>query len=112
MGAESKLEVVFHDNISGNDRTLTASLDGAEWPIGKTITYRLSITPEYDLQFVTEPTLQDAHYIIYPIKIKVDPKLVELNKKGEVVGGGWTLKSTSPKVTLCKELTELTSLGY
>ncbi len=112
LGAESKLEVVFHDNISGNDRTLTASLNGAVWPMGKTITYRLSITSEYDLQFVTEPTLQDAHYIIYPIKIKVDPKLVELNKKGEAVGGGWTLKSTSPKVTLCKELTDLTSLGY
>lgn len=112
LGAESKLEVVFHDNISGNDRPLTASLNGAVWPMGKTITYRLSITPEYDLKFITEPTLQDAHYIIYPIKIKVDPKLVELNKKGEVVGGGWTLKSTSPKVTLCKELTDLTSLGY
>ena len=112
LGAESKLEVVFHDNISGNDRMLSASLNGAVWPMGKTITYRLSITPEYDLKFITEPTLQDAHYIIYPIKIKVDPKLVELNKKGEAVGGGWTLKSTSPKVTLCKELTDLTSLGY
>lgn len=112
LGADSKLEVIFHDNISGNDRTLTASLNGAEWPMGKTVTYRLSITPEYELKFVTEPTLQDAHYVIYPIKIKVDPTLVDKNKKGEVVGGGWTLKSTSPKVTLCKELTELTSLGY
>ena len=112
LGADSKLEVAFHDNISGKDRTLTASLNGAEWPMGKTVTYRLSITPEYELKFVTEPTLQDAHYVIYPIKIKVDPMLVEKNKKGEVVGGGWTLKSTSPKVTLCKELTELTSLGY
>lgn len=112
LGADSQLEVIFHDNISGNDRTLTASLNGAEWPMGKTVTYRLSITPEYELKFVTEPTLQDAHYVIYPIKIKVDPMLVEKNKKGEVVGGGWTLKSTSPKVTLCKELTELTSLGY
>lgn len=112
LGADSKLEVAFHDNISGRDRTLTASLNGAEWPMGKTVTYRLSITPEYELKFVTEPTLQDAHYVIYPIKIKVDPMLVEKNKKGEVVGGGWTLKSTSPKVTLCKELTELTSLGY
>ena len=112
LGADSKLEVAFHDNISGNDRILSASLNGAEWPMGKTVTYRLSITPEYELKFVTEPTLQDAHYVIYPIKIKVDPMLVEKNKKGEVVGGGWTLKSTSPKVTLCKELTELTSLGY
>ena len=80
--------------------------------MGKTVTYRLSITPEYELKFVTGPTLQDAHYVIYPIKIKVDPTLVDKNKKGDVVGGGWTLKSTSPKVTLCKELTELTSLGY
>lgn len=112
LGADSKLEVAFHDNISGKDRILSASLNGAEWPMGKTVTYRLSITPEYELKFVTEPALQDAHYVIYPIKIKVDPTLVDKNKKGEVVGGGWTLKSTSPKVTLCKELTELTSLGY
>ena len=112
LGADSKLEVIFHDNISGRDRTLSASLNGAEWPMGKTVTYRLSITPEYELKFVTEPTLQDAHYVIYPIKIKVDPTLVDKDKKGKVVGGGWTLKSTSPKVTLCKELTELTSLGY
>lgn len=112
LGADSKLEVAFHDNISGKDRILSASLNGAVWPMGKTVTYRLSITPEYELKFVTEPTLQDAHYVIYPIKIKVDPTLVDKNKMGEVVGGGWTLKSTSPKVTLCKELTELTSLGY
>lgn len=112
LGADSKLEVAFHDNISGNDRILSASLNGAVWPMGKTVTYRLSITPEYELKFVTEPTLQDAHYVIYPIKIKVDPTLVDKDKKGKVVGGGWTLKSTSPKVTLCKELTELTSLGY
>lgn len=112
LGADSKLEVAFHDNISGRDRTLSASLNGAEWPMGKTVTYRLSITPEYELKFTSEPKVQDAHYVIYPIKIKVDPTLVDKNKRGEVVGGGWTLKSTSPKVTLCKELTELTSLGY
>lgn len=112
LGADSKLEVAFHDNISGNDRILSASLKDAVWPMGKTVTYRLSITPEYELKFTSEPEVQDAHYIIYPIKIKVDPTLVDKNKKGEVVGGGWTLKSTSPKVTLCKELTELTSLGY
>ena len=112
LGADSKLEVAFHDNISGNDRILSASLNGAVWPMGKTVTYRLSITPEYELKFTSESKVQDAHYVIYPIKIKVDPTLVDKNKKGEVVGGGWTLKSTSPKVTLCKELTELTSLGY
>lgn len=102
LGADSKLEVMFHDNISGRDRLLTASLNGAEWPMGKTVTYRLSITPEYELEFTTEPQVQDAHYVIYPIKIKVDPGLT----------GGWRLKSTSPKVTLRKNLTELEEVGY
>ena len=102
LGAASKLEVAFHDDISGKDRILSASLNGAEWPMGKTVTYRLSITPEYELKFTSEPEVQDAHYVIYPIKIKVDPMLKE----------GWTLKSSSSKVTLRKELTELQSIGY
>lgn len=102
LGADSKLEVMFHDDISGRDRLLTASLNGAEWPMGKTVTYRLSITPEYELEFTSEPQVQDAHYVIYPIKIKVDPGLT----------GGWQLKSTSPKVTLRKNLTELEEVGY
>ena len=102
LGADSKLEVMFHDNISGRDRLLTASLNGAEWPMGKTVTYRLSITPEYELEFTSEPQVQDAHYVIYPIKIKVDPGLT----------GGWKLKSISPKVTLRKNLTELEEVGY
>lgn len=72
LGADSKLEVMFHDNISGRDRLLTASLNGAEWPMGKTVTYRLSITPEYELEFTSEPQVQDAHYVIYPITIKAD----------------------------------------
>lgn len=72
LGADSELEVLFHDNISGRDRLLTASLNGAEWPMGKTVTYRLSITPEYELEFTSEPQVQDAHYVIYPITIKAD----------------------------------------
>lgn len=102
LGADSKLEVAFHDNISGRDRILSASLNGAEWPMGKTVTYRLSITPEYELKFTSEPEMQDAHYVIYPIKIKVDNNL----------NGGWTMKSNSSSVTLRKDLTDLEELGY
>ena len=102
LGADSKLEVAFHDNISGKDRILSASLNGAVWPMGKTVTYRLSITPEYELKFTSEPKVQDAHYVIYPIKIKVDKNLK----------GGWTMKSNSSSVTLRKALTDLEELGY
>ncbi|MCI6128993.1 fimbrillin family protein [Prevotella sp.] len=86
LGTDSKLEVAFHDNISGNDRILSASLKDAVWPMGKTVTYRLSITPEYELKFTSEPEVQDAHYVIYPIKIKVDNNL----------RGGWQLTSNDP----------------
>lgn len=102
LGADSKLEVAFHDNISGKDRILSASLNGAVWPMGKTVTYRLSITPEYELKFTSEPKVQDAHYVIYPIKIKVDKNLK----------GGWTMKSNSSSVTLRQDLTDLEELGY
>lgn len=86
LGEDSKLEVIFQDNISGNYRKLSASLDGFEWPMGKTVTYRLSITPEYELKFTSEPEEQDAHYVVYPINIKVDNNL----------RGGWQLTSNDP----------------
>lgn len=87
LGADSKLEVKFHDDISGRDRTLSASLSGFEWPMGKTVTYRLSITPEYELKFTSEPEVQDAHYVIYPITIKAN----QLGSKG------WKLTSNDTK---------------
>lgn len=87
LGTDSKLEVEFHDNISGRDRTLSASLKGAEWPRGKTVTYRLSITPEYELKFTSEPEEQDAHYVIYPITIKAD----------KLGSNGWKLTSNDTK---------------
>ena len=71
LGAASKLEVAFHDNISGKDRILSASLNGAEWPMGKTVTYRLSITPEYELNIENTSEMLDAHYIVEPIKVKI-----------------------------------------
>lgn len=87
LGADSKLEVIFQDDISGKDRILSASLKGFEWPMGKTVTYRLSITPEYELKFTSEPKEQDAHYVIYPITIKAD----------KLGSNGWKLTSNDTK---------------
>lgn len=84
LGADSKLEVAFHDNISGKDRILSASLNGAEWPMGKTVTYRLSITPEYELNIDNVSEIVDAHYVIEPIKIRLSN--LESNTK-------WTLSA-------------------
>lgn len=71
LGEDSKLEVEFHDKISGRDRTLRAPLDGARWLMGKTVTYRLSITPEYELNIDNVSKFVDAHYVIEPIKISL-----------------------------------------
>ena len=100
LGADSKLEVEFHDNISGNDRTLSASLNGA-WPMGKTVTYRLSITPEYELKFTSTPEKVDAHYDIIPIKVNT-----------KYVKGNWTIKSNQPWVTIKSALTTYEQSGY
>lgn len=37
----AQIEVVFTDN-SGTDYTLTADIKGTEWPIGKTVIYKIS----------------------------------------------------------------------
>ena len=61
------VEVIFTDNTTGQDRTLSASIGGSEWPMGKTVTYRLSITPEYEFDLSTpeKERVLDAHYEIF-----------------------------------------------
>ena len=95
------VEVVFVDGTTGTERTLSASIAGMDWPQGTTVTYRISITPEYELEFISEPEIQDAHYIIYPIHIKAGN-----------IPGGWTLTSTDPSVTLRTGHTVLTRRGF
>ena len=99
-GAEVVVE--FLDGKTNALRTLKASIADSEWPMGKTVTYQLAITPEYELDFTSEPTLQDAHYVIYPIKIRAK----------DVPGESWTMTSSSPEVTLRTELTTLTNRGF
>ena len=98
----AKVKVVFHSTAINQDRELEAPIANTEWPIGKTVTYKLSITPEYELDFTSEPTLQDAHYVIYPITIKAK----------DVPAGSWTLTSSSPEVTLRTDLTTLNKRGF
>ena len=98
------VEVVFVDGTTGTERTLSASIAGMDWPQGTTVTYRISITPEYELEFISEPEMQDAHYIIYPIHIKAGDNIPD---------GSWTLTSTDPdNVTLRTDLTILTRRGF
>ena len=42
LPADASIEVIYTDDLTGIQRTLTASIGGAEWPMGKTVTYRIS----------------------------------------------------------------------
>lgn len=83
---KAKITVTFSDGRTSVS-TEVGALNGKEWKMGQTFIFKLSITPEYTLEFVSQPIVQDAHYVIYPITIKAD-KLPE---------GGWTLTSNEPK---------------
>lgn len=85
LPAGAKVEVRFSPT-AGEERTLTATIGGTAWTMGTTVTYRITITPEYELEFVSQPQVQDAHYVIYPITIKADTRLE----------GNWTLTSNDP----------------
>lgn len=65
------VEVVFVDGTTGTERTLSAPIAGTEWPQGKTVTYKISITPEYDMSIECDDKV-DAHYVIQEIQIKAD----------------------------------------
>lgn len=77
------VEVVFVDDVTGNERTLSAPIAGTEWPQGKTVTYKISITPEYEFNLSDERTL-DAHYEIYKTNLVVS---------GVPSGQSWTISA-------------------
>ena len=100
LPAGATVEVVFA-NANSEKRTLTASIGNTEWTMGTTVTYKLSITPEYELEFSDIPTEVDAHYDIIPIKI---------NAKD--VEGDWTITSNQSWVTVKSALTSYEKDGY
>lgn len=77
------VEVVFVDGTTDTKRTLSASIAGMEWPQGTTVTYRISITPEYEFNLPDERTL-DAHYEIYKTNLVVS---------GVPSGQSWTISA-------------------
>lgn len=57
----ASIEIAYSDDLTSTQRTLTASVAGAEWPMGKTVTYRISttsitITPELAIEENAEYT--------------------------------------------------------
>ncbi|MGI6816763.1 hypothetical protein ACMYZ4_12305, partial [Bacteroides sp. KG122] len=52
LPSNAQIEVIYTDNLTGTQRTLTANIAGKTWPMGKTVTYRISTN-----SIVVTPTL-------------------------------------------------------
>lgn len=95
------VEVVFV-NANNDERTLTASIGNTVWTMGTTVTYKLSITPEYEMNIEVPTEAQDAHYISFPITVNVTD-----------YDGAWTLTSNFPNdVFFTQTKTDLQEQGY
>ncbi len=97
LPADAKVQVVFHDNVTGYDRVLEASIAGMEWPKGKTVTYKLSISPEGEFK-LDETRVLDAHYEILMTTLVVT---------GVPAGKAWTVSAP----TLSDERVTIQSQG-
>ena len=99
--AGATVEVVFV-NANNEKRTLTASIGNAVWTMGRTVTYKLSITPEYEMSIDVPTDAQDAHYITFPITVNVKD-----------YDGAWTLTSNlTNDVFFTQTKTDLQEQGY
>lgn len=99
--AGATVEVVFV-NANNEVRTLTAPIGNTEWKMGTTVTYKLSITPEYEMSIDVPTDAQDAHYITFPITVNVKD-----------YDGAWTLTSNlTNDVFFTQTKTDLQEQGY
>lgn len=102
----TSIEVALQ-NADGSNRTLSASLNGQEWPIGETVTYRLSIQPDspdigVDLIVLLDDMMTvDAHFLSFRVDVNTS--------EGATETGTWTITSNHPKSVFFKDTAELTA---
>lgn len=68
LPGKAVIEIVFVDKTINKSWTLTASIKGSEWPIGKTVTYRISTTSlvkTYDF-IVQKSGTSGEHLVEFP----------------------------------------------
>lgn len=93
----AKIQVEFQDDITGELRTLEASIAGTEWPQGKTVAYKLSITPDYDMSITCERDIVDAHVDIEEITIKADGPWVLSSDVDWLTFTDWSYDTSKPE---------------
>lgn len=82
---DATLTVVLADDVTGTERTLSASLKGQQWRQGMITTYKIGIADGLDISFAPVGE-QDAHYVMAPGTLNV------ANLRAD---RGWTLTATA-----------------
>lgn len=93
----AKVKVEFSDNVAGKERTLEASIAGSDWPMGKTVTYKLTITPDYDMSITCERDKVDAHVDIEEITIEADGAWVLSSDVDWLTFTDWSYDTSKPE---------------
>lgn len=93
----AKVKVEFSDNVAGKERTLEASIAGSDWPMGKTVTYKLTITPDYNMSITCERDQVDAHVDIEEITIEADGAWVLSSDVDWLTFTDWSYDTSKPE---------------
>lgn len=93
----AKVKVEFSDNVAGKERTLEASIAGSDWPMGKTVTYKLTITPDYNMSITCERDQVDAHVDIEEITIEADGAWVLSSDVDWLTFTDWSYNTSKPE---------------
>lgn len=97
LPTNAKVEVVFHSAVTNTERTLEAAIENMEWPQGKTVTYKLTITPDYDMSITCENDKVDAHVDIEEIKIEADGSWVLSSDVDWLTFTDWSYDTSKPE---------------
>lgn len=97
LPTNAKVEVVFHSVVTNTERTLEAAIENMEWPQGKTVTYKLTITPDYDMSITCENDKVDAHIDIEEIKIEADGSWVLSSDVDWLTFTDWSYDTSKPE---------------
>ncbi len=101
MTGEAKLEVSLYNKVTRKTVTCETFIKD-EWRTGERLLFKLSVRPDYTLEFVSEAELQDAHYVICPVTFRMQG--MTGNYTVAVDGNGWA--------TVTDKLTDLQEQGF
>ncbi|MGI6792790.1 fimbrillin family protein [Bacteroides sp. KG68] len=108
LPTDAKIEVIYKDKLTNKQRTLTATIKGEKWPMGKTVIYRIStgsiaVTPTLEVTAPAESSYKGGNGT-YTVKSYVSVSDGKSTANAPMAweaefseNGGSTWSSTPPK---------------